>query len=148
MTHDDLAGLGRGLQATRGVHHVAHHRGITASAHRAHKHFTGIDPDAQREAVVRALRDRAERVAHAHRTPDRAFRVVFVRGGRTELRHDLVADDLVEAATVGGDHIDEGLETTVDEVLDRLGIARLRECGEADDVGHQHRDEAALVGPA
>ena len=68
-----------------------------------------------------------------------------MRDGRTEQRHDRVADDLVDLPAEGGDVGDEALEAAVDEVLHLLGVHRLRKAGEADQVGEQHGDDAALV---
>ena len=148
MSDDDLAGLGGRLQAARRVHDVAHHGGIATRAHRADEHLTGVDADAQREAVPGLVRDPVERLSHRDPAPHGALGVVLVRGRCPELGHDLVADDLVEAATVRGDHVDERLEAAVDKVLDGLGVGGLRQGRESHDVGHEHGDEPALVGPA
>ena len=99
-------------------------------------------------AVIGLLGHFFQRGADRDRTAHRSFGVVLVRGRRAELGDDLVAHDLVEAATVRGHDVDQRLETSVDEVLHRLGVAGLRQRGEAHDVGHQHGHEAALVGSA
>ena len=84
---------------------------------------------------------------HPERGPDRPLGVVLVGDGRAEQGHDLVADDLVEPAAEGGDVGDEPLEAAVDEALDLLGVGRLGERGEPDQIGEQDGGEAALVGP-
>ena len=74
-----------------------------------------------------------------------ALGIVLVRDRRTEQREDRVADDLVDLAAVGGDVGDESLERVVDDVLHLLGIAGLRQAGEADEIGEEHGDDAAFV---
>ena len=87
-----------------------------------------------------------ERLLHPQRGPHRPLGVVLVRDRRAELGDDLVADDLVEPAAEGGDVGDEPLEAVVDQAFHLLGVAAGRDRGEADEVGHQHGDQAALVG--
>ena len=144
---DDLPGLRRRLQPARGVDDVAHHRWVTAGAHGTHEHFTRVDPDPQRDVGRLIGRELFERLLHLQRGAHPTLRVVFVRDRDTEARDDCVADDLVELTAERAHVGDEPLERTVDEVLHLLGIGRLRESRETDDVGHQHGDEPALVGP-
>ena len=66
--------------------------------------------------------------------------------GRAEQGDDLVADDLVEAATERRDVDDEPLEAPVDERASPARVGGLGEVGEADEVGHQHGDEPAFLG--
>jgi hypothetical protein len=63
----------------------------------------------------------------------------------SEQRQDGVADDLVDPAAELLDDGDEPLEAPVDDALDLLGIAVLRQAGEADDVGEQDGDHASLI---
>ena len=83
---------------------------------------------------------------HPQRGAHGPLGVVLVGDRRAEQGHDLVADDLVEVAAEVDDVGDERLEAGVDEAFDLLGVAAGRERGEADEVGHEHGDEAALVG--
>ncbi len=83
---------------------------------------------------------------HAQRGADGAFRVVLVGDRRPEQGHDLVADDLVEAASEVDDVDDQGVETGVNQAFHLLRVTAGRQRGEADQVRHQHGDEAALVG--
>ena len=87
-----------------------------------------------------------ERLLHAQRGPDGAFGVVLVGDGRAELGDELVADDLVEAAAERGDVGEQPLEGVVDQPFHLLGVAGGRHGGETDEVGHQDRDQPALVG--
>ena len=145
-TDDDLAGLGRGLEPARGVDDVAHHGRVAAGAHRADEHLTGVDADAQGHLRRLVGRELLERFLHLQRGAHAAFGVVLVRDRDAEDRDDRVADDLVELAAERAHVGDEALEGAIDEVLHVLGVGRLRERGEPDDVGHEHGDQAALVG--
>ena len=91
-------------------------------------------------------RELGERLLHPQRGPHRPLGVVLVRDRRAEQGDDLVADDLVEPAAERGDVGDEPLEAVVDEAFHLLGVGVGREGGEADEVGHQHGDQPALVG--
>ena len=73
------------------------------------------------------------------------LRVVFVGDRRTEQGEDRVTDDLVDLPAERSDICHEALEAVVDQVLQLLGIHRLGETGEADEVGEQHRHDAPLV---
>ena len=79
---------------------------------------------------------------------DGALRIVLVGDRRAEDGHDLVPDDLVDAASVRADVGRETVEAAVEEVLHVLGIAVLGQRCEADDVGEQDGDDAAFVGVA
>jgi len=64
-----------------------------------------------------------------------------------EERHDGVPDDLVDPATEGPDVTDEPFEGTVDDPLHRFRVPVLRQAGEPDEVGEEHRDHPSLLGP-
>ena len=144
--HHDLTGSGELLQPLRGVDDVAHHGGVAAGAHRADQHLAGVHADPHLHPDAEVGRERGERLVHAQRGPHRPLGVVLVGDRGAEQRDDLVADDLVEVAAEVDDVDDEGVEAGVDESLHVLRVAGRRECGEADEIGHEHGHEAALVG--
>ena len=113
----DLARLGQRLESLRGVHDVAHHRGVAAGAHRADEHLAGVHADAHPDRDADLLGDERERLLHPQRGTDRPFGVVLVGDRRAEQRDDLVADDLVEATAEGRDVGHEPFEAAVDEAL-------------------------------
>jgi hypothetical protein len=78
---------------------------------------------------------------HLDRGPDRTIGVVLVSDRRAEQREDAVAEDLVDTTAEGGDVGDQPLEAGVDQPLHPLGIEVLGQCGVADEVGEDDRDE-------
>ena len=82
---------------------------------------------------------------HAQARADRAFRVVSVRDGRAEHRHDGVADELLEHTAV---LLDPPLRARVVElqgVAYVLGISLVGPRGEADEIHEQDRDQLPLL---
>ncbi len=144
--HHDLAGSGELLEALGGVDDVAHDGGEAPGPHRADEHLARVHPDPHLHPDAEIGGERGERGVHAQGRPHRPLGVVLVRDRGTEQRDDLVADDLVEVAAEVDDVDDEGVEAGVDESLHVLRVAGRREGGETDEIGHQHRDEATLVG--
>jgi len=86
-----------------------------------------------------------ERALHGKGGTHGTLGVVFVGDRRAEQSEDGVADDLVDLASVCRDVGDQPLEGLVDDVLHLLGIAGLRETGEADEIGKKDRDDPPLV---
>ena len=74
----------------------------------------------------------------------RALGVVLVRGRRSPDRHDCVADELLDGAAVALDEPAACIEVAREQLAHFLGVARLGERREADEVGEEHGDEAAL----
>ncbi len=90
---------------------------------------------------------RAERgdVAHeVERGPHGTFGVVLSRDGSAPDGHDGVADELLDRAAVPADHGAGGLEVPRQDVANLLGVLRLRERREPDEVGEEHGHEPAL----
>ena len=87
-----------------------------------------------------------DRLLHPQRGAHGPLGVVLVGDRGTEQGDDRVADDLVDLAAERGDVGHEALEAVVDQVLDLLGVERLGQRGEADQVGEQDRHDPALVG--
>ena len=65
--------------------------------------------------------------------------------GRTEERHEAVAEELVDGPLVAVDLGEHQLEGAVHELVDVLGVEALREGGESRDVHEEHGDELALA---
>ena len=143
---DDLAGRRDRLEPARGVHDITHRRDVTAE--RADEHLAGVHADAHLQVDAHPSREVRERALHLQPAAHRPLGIVLVRDRRAEDRHELVADDLVDAAPVGRDVGRERTEARVDEPLDLLGVGGLREGREADQVGEDERSRSALVGSA
>ena len=144
---DHLAGLGGALQPVGRVHDVAHRRVVAAGPERAHQHLARVDPDPHADVDAQLGRGQRERLLHPQGGAHGALSVVLVRGGRTEQRHDGVADDLVDAAAEGVDLGHEPPEAVVDQVLHLLRIPRLGQRGVPDQVREEDRDDPTLIPP-
>ena len=88
--------------------------------------------------------ERADRVDELERGPDGALGVVLVGGRRAPHGHDRVADELLDRAAVAADDVARQVEVAGQQLAGVLGVAALGERREADEVGEQDRDEAAL----
>ena len=136
------------LQPLGGVHHVAHGGVVAAGPQRADQHLAGVDADAHLDRrTPTSAPVGGQRLLHAQRGPHRPLGVVLVGDRRAEQGDDGVADDLVDLAAERGDVADEPLEAAVDQVLDLLGIGRLAERREADQIGEDHGGDPPLVAP-
>ena len=82
--------------------------------------------------------DQVERCAHG------PLGVVLGRRRRAPDRHHRVADELLDRAAVELDQSSARVEVAGEELARVLGIALLGGGGEADEVGEENRDEAAL----
>ena len=138
---------GGGLEAAGNVHDVAHGRVLAGGAHRPDQHLARVHADSHLGTDTQVLAESGEGALHLERRPHGPLGVVLVGDGRAEQGHDGVADDLVDLTAEGGHVGDEPLEAPVDEVLHVLGVGRLGEGGEPDEVGEQDGGDAALVGP-
>ena len=76
--------------------------------------------------------------------PDGALRVVLARRRRPPDGHHRIADELLDGPAVPGHDRRRHLEVPALHVADVLGVVRLRERREPDEVGEQHADQAAL----
>ena len=95
--------------------------------------------DARLEPVLR------DRCLHLGRGSNRTERVVLVRDGDPEHRHDRVADELLDGAAVTLEDDAKILEVAPHPCAQRLGIGRLAERGRADEVAEEDRDDLALL---
>ena len=78
------------------------------------------------------------------RGPHRPLGVVLLRDRRAPDGHHGVADELLDRAAVALDHRPRAVEVAREQLAHLLRVARLRQRREADQVGEQHRDQAAL----
>ncbi len=86
-----------------------------------------------------------DRCPHLGGGPDGAQRVVLVRYGDAEHRHDRVADELLDRAAVPLQDDAEILEVPPHAGAERLRVGRLPERGRADEVAEEHGDDLALL---
>ena len=84
--------------------------------------------------------DQLERGAH------RALGVVFVRGGRAPHGHDRIADELLDRAAVALDDLACDIEIARQRLADVFRVTFLGKGREADEVGEEDADDAALGG--
>ncbi len=75
---------------------------------------------------------------------NRALGVVLVRGRNPECRHDGVAGELLDDATVRRDALRDMLEEGVDAPANDLGVARGDKRGRADEIDEEHGRELAF----
>jgi hypothetical protein len=95
-----------------------------------------VDADAERQpAELRLVVDGA--LLHLERGANRALRVVAVRDGCAEHGHEGISDHLVDEAVVALDHGAELRHARVDDLLQILGVLRLRDVRETGDIGEQ-----------
>ena len=85
----------------------------------------------------------ADRQAGAHR----AERVVLVHLRQPEDGHHRVADELLGPAAERLQLLDGGVEEPPEDLARALGVQALREPGGVHQVGEQHRDHLAFLGP-
>ena len=86
----------------------------------------------------------ADRVDELEAGPDGPLGVVLVGDRRAPDRHDRVADELLDRPAVAADDVAGEVEVAGQELAGVLGVAPLGERREADEVGEQDGDEAAL----
>ncbi len=127
------------LQAARGVDHVAGDHPLADRADR--------DRRLPGEHAGAGLHGRPELADAAHDLQGGAHRplgVVLVARRRAPDGHDRVADELLDRAAVALDDAPGQVEVAREQVADLLRVALLGERGEADHVGEEDGDEAAL----
>ena len=81
----------------------------------------------------------------AQRGEDRPPRVVLVRGGVPEARHDAVALELEHAAAQLLDGLGRHPAVEDEDVLNDLRLGHFGHVGRLDDVGEDQADEGALA---
>ena len=139
-----MPGCGGALDAGRGVDEVAGDHALALRAD-VDRRLAGEHADARLEPGRPDLgaerldrRDEVERGAH------RALGVVLLRDRCAPHGHHRVADELLDGSAVALDQPAGALEVARQQVAHVLGVARLGERREADEVGEEHRDVAPL----
>ena len=140
------AGLCRRLDARGRVDEVARDHALALGAD-GDRRLPGEHARARAQLADADLRaKRLHGLDKLERGPDRALGVVLVRSGSAPDGHDGVADELLDGAAVALDRRARRVEVAGQELPGLLGVAGLGGSGEADEVGEEHRDEAALGG--
>ena len=113
-------------------HHLA---GIDAGAH---LHLDPVHPP-------RLLGLRPDRPLHGQRRVGRPHRVVLLRQGRAEQRHDAVAQHLVDGPLVTVHRLHHRANRPIQDVARGFRVAALDELERALDVGEEHGHLLALA---
>ena len=143
LAHQDGARRRHRLEAAGRVDEVAGHHTLVAGAE-GHRRLAGQDARPQLEvgpdlvAQRRNGRDQVERAAH------RPLGVILEGRRRAPHGHDRVPDELLHRPAVGADDLRGRREVSAQQVPHLLGVARLRQGGEADEVGEQDRYQPPL----
>ena len=141
LANEDGARLGRGLEPRRGVDHVPgnHALGFRTDSH---GRLAGQHPGPGAEALVATQgRDRRDEL---QRRANRALGIVLVRGRRAPHRHDRVADELLDHASMAVNCLARKVEIAGQQVPGVFGVALLGIRGEANQVDEQHGHEPAF----
>ena len=103
------------------------------------------DPDLDPDAVLATelLCQRGDRRVDVQRRAGRAQRIVLVRDGDSECRHDRVPRVLLDGPSVAGEHRSDRLEVAPQHGPEGLGVERLRKRHRLHDVDEENRDESA-----
>ena len=139
LADEDRARLGDALESRRGVDEVAGDHALVRGAE-GDGGFAGQDAGPGLDSWSQRL----DGVDELEAGPDGPLGVVLAGDGGAPDRHDGVADELLDGAAVAADHLAGELEVAVQELAGVLGVLALGERREADEIGEQDRDEAAL----
>ena len=101
-------------------------------------------PARARSCGARLVAERGDGGDEVERRAYGALGVVLGRGRRAPDRHHRVADELLDRAAVELDQPSARVEVAREQLAHLLRVARLGERREADEVGEEHGDEAAL----
>ena len=129
------------MQTRGGVDDVARRHALARAGFRveAHKGLPGRNPDAQFELLLeRELADR-------ERGPNRTLGIVLMRSRSPEQRHDRVADELLDGASVSHELGADALVVGTKKRLDVLRIHRLGARREPDEIAEDDRHDLALT---
>ncbi len=145
LPHQHLPRLGGRLQPLGRVHDVAHRGVVAACPQRAYEDLARVHPHAQAHADTKLCVHGGECLVQLEGGPHGPLGVVLVGDGGAEQGQDGIAHDLVDPSAEGDDVGDQPLEAPVHQLLDLLGVAVLRQCGEPDQVGEHDGDHAPFV---
>ena len=144
IADEDRARLGRRLDPGRRVDEVAGHHPLALGSDRDGS-LAGQDAGPQSQiGCAEFLAQRRDRGHKIERGPHGPLRVVLGCGRRAPDRHHRVADELLHGAAVELDQTPARVEVAREELAHILGVAALGEGREAEQVGEQDRNQAAL----
>jgi hypothetical protein len=86
----------------------------------------------------------ANGIHQVQRRPDGPLGIVLLSDRRAPYRHDRITDELLDGAAVAFDDGPACLEVGVEQGTNILGVTRLGDRGEADQVGEQDADHPSL----
>ena len=130
---------GRRLEPAGGVDEVAGDHALVRGPDRDRR-LAGQDPGpAWMPGPSERTASTSSRPARTARSASSSWAI-----GRAPDRHDRVADELLDRPAVAADDVPGEVEVAGQELPGLLGVASLGERREADEVGEQDRDEAAL----
>jgi hypothetical protein len=134
LADEDLARLGGLLESRRDVDRVAGDEGA-ALARLSHHDVAGVHADPQRERIAEQL---LEPALHRERRVQRALRVILLRRGRAEGRHDGIADELLDRSARVGDLRRHRVVEAVEQGARSLRILRAGELRRAHEIREEH----------
>jgi hypothetical protein len=141
VAHEHGSRFGYGLHARRGVDQVAGDHALALRSNR-HRGLAGQYSRTRLQGGVQLGNGGDE----AEGCPHRPLGVVLLCHRSAPDRHDRVADELLDGSAVALDERPGLLEVSRQKLSCLLGIAILGRGREADEVGEEDRDEAALGG--
>ena len=134
------------METRRRVHHVAQSKALTQIVGPdGDDRLAGLDSETygQGEALVRLV-ELLDRGRDPQRAQQRPLRVVLVRDGRAEDRHDGVADELLRRAAEPLDLANDAGVVDGERVLDVFGVGQIERGGETDEVAEEDGHDLAL----
>ena len=135
------------LQPRRGVDRIAGQEAFARPRVHVepHQRLARVDAHPQAKRRTSQSLQPLRRLHDPEARADRSFRVVLVRGGHAEHAHHRVTDELLDDAAVVLDRGSHHLRVGVEHRVHVLGIRRLRQAREPDQVAEQGRDDLALL---
>ncbi len=144
VAHIDRTRLGDRLHARGRVHEVARDHALTLGAQR-HGSFARQHSRTCAELLgAHLLAERRDGGDEVESRPHRPLGIVLGRRGRAPDGHHRVTDELLDRPAVQPDQPPARVEVARQQLPHLLGVTRLRERREADQVGEEDGDEAAF----
>jgi hypothetical protein len=132
------------LKARRGVHRVAGDEKVASGRLARGHHLAGVHADAKTQRGGQWVRGHT--LPQCQRRGERAVGIVAVSLWDPEHRHDRVADELLQRASVLGDDLARDLVIAAEDGADVLGITGFAHGGGPRNVGEDHGHDATLLG--
>ena len=141
LADEHLSGLGRGLDARRGVDEISGDHALALGAE-CHSRLACQNSRAR----TNARSEFGDGGNEVESCSDRAFSVVLLHDGGTPHRHHCVTDELFDDPAVALDHGLARVEITGEELASLLRVSSFGSAREADQVGEEDGDKTALGG--